>query len=682
MISDAEVMLKICGTGSYLHIGCGQGHLVLELLKRSVDAYGMDASVQQINQLEQYAPGRFITGTLAQHTFNQAFDTIVIGPEIFNFKHDQFASAFNLLLSLTKRNLILYFPNNIINSSVTQGNNTSRLFYEKMAIQAGYRLHPRRMLATPYHTLENENLGRITFFERISDEALKEFSIDWLLVNRDLHMDMLRETGKRSDGHVSRYVLAASKVRPGDVVLDAACGLGYGTAVLAALSPGAKFIGVDIDPTSVAYADVNYAKQNPAIEYHASDVTTMPFLPTHSVDIVVSFETIEHVEDYHLFLKEIKRVLKPDGRFIGCVPNLWCDETGKDPNPYHFHVFDWNKLNSAISQYFIVDERYAQTAGGGYKLWDKKREMYRVPFNYTQAVETEWWIISACANPFVANETYSNPLHRNKETAIPAVVDFGKYYDNPWLYRTMVQLGERIADPNILINFCLDIAKNAKPGSAERGAALCVLGYQVLETGRIRTDELNGLITSINNYCEYYDANNLHAYRWAISLHYVAARLLLLHGNRSDALTTFITCAEKDPLKFSPLLATKTISSRMYAGLILAGDHKIAEAREQFLLGVKEAKRALSSNWDNIIGTDEDPLTFGLQETAEVSDLASQCVQALKAIDRQNSVPGYFWDRINLRRFGIVEWTKSVEQENERLRAHARVTAPVAVAAD
>lgn len=666
MISDAEIMLKVCGMGSYLHIGCEQGNLVFELLKRSIDAHGIDSSPQLINNNLNFAPGRFSVGSLPQYPFKEKmFDTIIVGNELLNFKQEDLSVVFNFLAALARRNLVLYFP---------KGNNSDRIFWEKTAIQAGFRLHTRRMVAIPYHHLENETLGTLTFFECVPESALKEFPMTWLLQNRDLHMDMLREAGRRSDGHVSRYALAAHKVRPGDIVLDAACGLGYGTAVLAASSRGARFIGVDIDPTSVAYAKANFAAGDSAIEYHASDVTKMTFLADHSVDMVISFETIEHVEDYNAFLLEVKRVLKPDGRFIGSVPNLWCDETGKDPNPYHFHVFDWNKLNSAISQHFIVDERWAQTAGGGYKLWNRKREMYPVPLDQSSDVETEWWIISACADPLTAaNVPYTNPFQK-KNTTLPTVIDFAKSYDNPWLYRAMVQLGERITDQKTLVNFCIKVACSVRPGSAEQGAALCVICYQVLESGRISTQEMAELTNSINSFCEKYDPSNLHSYRWAVSLHYVAARLLLLFGNREDALTTFITCAEMDPVRFSPLLATKTISSRMYAGLILTGNGKIEEARQQFNLGVAEANRVLHGDWNNIIGTDEKPLVFGLQETAEVADLASQCVQALHALDRQASVPGYFWDRINLRRFGIVEWTKSVEKENERLRTRETAT--------
>ncbi len=50
----------------------------------------------------------------------------------------------------------------------------------KIAIQVGFRLHPRSMLITPYHELENENVGRLMFFERVPDEALKKIPMEWL----------------------------------------------------------------------------------------------------------------------------------------------------------------------------------------------------------------------------------------------------------------------------------------------------------------------------------------------------------------------------------------------------------------------------------------------------------------------------------------------------------------------
>lgn len=669
MIADVESILKVCGIGTYLHIGCGKSSLVFDLLKRSIDAFGLDASDSIISHNAEHAPGRFFQGTLIDYPFKaNAFDTLVIGSELLHISTEELHIALKALFQMTKRNLVLYFPSETGHSIPQQRVESNRLFWEKIAIDAGFRHHPRSMLVNHYDQLEQERMGQLTFFERIPDAALDAFPLAWLLANRDLHMDMLREAGRRSDAHVSRYIYAATKIRGGDTVLDAACGLGYGTAVLAACSTGANFIGVDIDPDSITYATANFAAVDKTLSYKACDITNLSFLPNHSIDVIVSFETIEHVENYDALLKELRRVLKPNGRIIGSVPNLWCDDTGKDPNPYHFHVFDWNKLQQAVSQYFIIDERLAQNAGGGFKLWNSKRAMWTVPLALNESVDTEWWIFSACADPQSA-QSIPYKHHLQKEgSPLPNVIAFEKYYDNPWIYKVMVQLGDRLADEHVLINFCAEIANTARQGSADQGAALCVLAHQTLESNDITVEVVTKLVNAINAFDQAYDRENVHAYRWAISLYYVAAKLLLAIGQRQDALNTFISCAEMDSLRFTPILATKTISARMYAGLLLVGNNALDEAADQFKQGVKEAHRVLQGNWDSILGHFDEPFSFGLTEAAEILDLASQCSQALDLLRRETIIPGSFWDRIHLKRFGIVEWNKNLEVENKTLR--------------
>jgi ubiquinone/menaquinone biosynthesis C-methylase UbiE len=670
MITDVASILKVCGIGHYLHFGDGQNTLVFELLKRSIDAYGLDQSAALVQKNQLQAPGHFAQGNFHQYPFDkEIFDTVIIGSEIVGFNTEETLNLLKTLYRATKRNLVLYFTPEILQAigARPEGN---RLFWEKLAIASGFRRHPREMLATPYQTLENEQVGMLTFFERIPEDALQKYPMQWLLDNRDLHMDMLREAGRRSDGHVCRYVLAASRIHAGDTVLDAACGLGYGTAVMAACSPGARFIGVDIDPLSADYANINFAALNPALSYQACDVTRLSFLTDHSVDVVISFETIEHLENYEPFLAEVKRVLKPDGRFIGSVPNLWCDETGKDPNPFHFHVFDWEKLNRDISQHFIVDGRWAQVAGGGFKLRNGQREMQRVPLQKPVNFDTEWWIFSANVDPRKAEQLpYTNPFHRDANTPTPDLVGFEKFYDNPWLYRVLVQQGIRLLDDNKLFTFCIDVANAARKGSADQGAALCVIGYRILESGNIQIADLEKFVKHVNDYEAAYDRQNRHAYRWNMSLHYVSARLLLAVGQRGDALNAFLACAALDPLVATPLLATKTISARFYAGIILIGNEDIDAARGQFQAGVKEAHRVMQGDWKNIIGDFEKPLTFGLAEAAEVLNIANQCVEALAALERQTSTPGYFWDRIHVKFFGLVEWNRGLEHENNLLRA-------------
>jgi ubiquinone/menaquinone biosynthesis C-methylase UbiE len=644
MHSDAESILKVCGMGSYLHINCGNGALVLALLKRSINAFGMDASTLLIDQNAQKAPERFFTGTLRQYPFKPAaFDTIIIGPELLDFQPQDMPTVFSTLMQMTKRQLVLYFPHKMATS---QRDFLNRLFWEKAAILGGFRRHPREMLVNTYASLENEQMGRFTFFERVPEQANQQFPLSWLLKNRDLHMDMLREAGRRSDAHVSRYVLAAQQIRPGDTVLDAACGLGYGTAVLAACSPGAKFIGVDIDPESTDYANANFAVNDSALSYQTCDVTKLSFLADHSVDIVVSFETIEHVENYDHFLAEIRRVLKPDGRFIGSVPNLWCDETGKDPNPYHYHVFDWQKLQQAISQYFIVDGRYKQLAGGGYKLHDRQRDMQLVPLEDNNPVETEWWIISASANPTSAAALpYHEQLHPKQEHSLDknSIV---KYYDNPWLYRVMIQLGEQLSDRKMLVEFCAKIVQEARVGSADQGAALTVLASQLLSAYPLTENDVFGLIRLINAYEEAVNHDNLHASHWNTTLHYLAGRLLLSIGNRENALTAFLACANLPRTALTPALAVSIAAARFYAGMIFMGNDALDEAKEQFQLAIKEAHRELHQSLEATLNhPEQSPLSS--EDTNQLMMITRQCREAVQHLDRHKSAAGYFWEKVN-----------------------------------
>lgn len=673
MIADAEAILRICGIDRYLHIGCGESTLVFELLKRSIDAYGLDPSIDIIaNNLER-APERFFHGSMASFPFQAgSFGTVIIGAECFSYRNEDLLTVFRALQRITTNNLVLYFPPETLRQHAHRADILNRIFWEKLAMLTGFRRHPRSMLVVPYEELEDERLGRLIFLERVPDSANERFSMQWLLQNRDLHMDMLRESGRRADAHLSRYALAAAKIRPGDVVLDAACGLGYGVAILSACSPGSKFIGVDIDPESVAYANLNYAGNKSAISFQTCDVTRLTFLPDQSVDTVISFETIEHLPDYDLFLAEVSRVLKPDGRFLGSVSNMWCDESGKDPNPNHFHVFDWRKLNETVSKYFIVDERWSQNAGGGFRLRESRRSMRSIPL--TQAApDCEWWLISACANPLKAKELpYVNPFQKYAGTP-PELVRFEKYYDNPWLYRVIVQLGERLSDRSVLTEFAAKVAGESRTGSADQGAALCVLCYQLLESGHVTYKDVAALVSIINAYEQAYDRDNIHAFRWAVSLHYVGARLLLALGKRQEAMAAFLACAEMDVMKFSPLLATKTISARMYAGLLCLSADNPEEAKLQLRLGIREAHRVLQGDWSAILGDLDHPLPFGLQEAAEVLDIASQCSQTLHAIEKAGCSPGYIWDKVNLKRFGLVEWNKSLQRENDMLRKQQEV---------
>jgi ubiquinone/menaquinone biosynthesis C-methylase UbiE len=114
--------------------------------------------------------------------------------------------------------------------------------------------------------------------------------------------------------HLVRYHLAA-QLAESRRVLDAACGEGYGTNLIAAAN-ATSAVGVDLDARTVEHARLRY----PAAEFVQGDVRRLPF-EDGAFDLVVSFETIEHVPDPESALDECRRVLSSDGLLLISTPN-------------------------------------------------------------------------------------------------------------------------------------------------------------------------------------------------------------------------------------------------------------------------------------------------------------------------------------------------------------------------
>lgn len=151
--------------------------------------------------------------------------------------------------------------------------------------------------------------------------------------------------------HITRYQSALPLVK-GKVVLDIACGSGYGTQLLSLHAK--KVYGVDVDGTSVQYATQNYGAPN--IEYRVGNGESIP-LDDNSVDVVTTFETIEHIPDYKKFIREIKRVLKPNGIALVSTPN---DLEFAEGNHFHLHEFVYKELINLIKKDFKHVDPYFQ----------------------------------------------------------------------------------------------------------------------------------------------------------------------------------------------------------------------------------------------------------------------------------------------------------------------------------
>ncbi|MGZ0786608.1 class I SAM-dependent methyltransferase [Pseudomonas saponiphila] len=155
--------------------------------------------------------------------------------------------------------------------------------------------------------------------------------------------------------HIHRYLLAHDVIQGKDV-LDIASGEGYGSAMLAGVAR--SVIGVDISPEAVSHANAKYQTSN--VEFRLGSCSAIP-LDDASVDVVVSFETIEHHDEHESMMQEIKRVLRPGGTLVISSPEKleYSDKPGFK-NPHHVKELYREEFKRLLDSYFTNHSMYGQ----------------------------------------------------------------------------------------------------------------------------------------------------------------------------------------------------------------------------------------------------------------------------------------------------------------------------------
>ncbi|MBT8052612.1 MAG: class I SAM-dependent methyltransferase [Xanthomonadales bacterium] len=156
--------------------------------------------------------------------------------------------------------------------------------------------------------------------------------------------------------HLHRYVFARELVA-GLNVLDAACGEGYGAAILA--GPAASVTGVDLSPSAIDHACKRYRVKN--LDFQVADCLSLPFAD-EQFDCIVSFETLEHLEDHQGLMNEFRRVLRPQGILLLSSPDraVYTDRQN-NRNEYHVRELYRDEFEALLQTHFPA-----------YRLWGQK----------------------------------------------------------------------------------------------------------------------------------------------------------------------------------------------------------------------------------------------------------------------------------------------------------------------
>lgn len=176
------------------------------------------------------------------------------------------------------------------------------------------------------------------------------------------------ETGSMAPIYLFNTTASAPLIRPGDLVLDLACGPANQLAQFAAVNPQARFVGVDLSEEMLNRASGVVARRNlKNVSFELSDITQLERFADNSVDVVVSTLALHHLPDRNSLasaFREIRRVLKPDGRvYLHDLGALRSERSVREFAQQYAagqpEVFNVDYLNSLLAAFAVTDFRAA-----------------------------------------------------------------------------------------------------------------------------------------------------------------------------------------------------------------------------------------------------------------------------------------------------------------------------------
>lgn len=169
------------------------------------------------------------------------------------------------------------------------------------------------------------------------------------------------EQGEIRLEHLHRYATVLGIVAGKDV-LDVACGEGYGSRLISTVARSTT--GVDISGEAIEHARAAY-RDSRNLEFQVGSATQLP-LENASFDVVVSFETIEHLEGQQQMLAEIRRVLRPEGVLVISSPNRPVySRAGQHRNEFHVKELDFAELDALLKAQFPAVRYFGQRIAAG-----------------------------------------------------------------------------------------------------------------------------------------------------------------------------------------------------------------------------------------------------------------------------------------------------------------------------
>jgi cyclopropane fatty-acyl-phospholipid synthase-like methyltransferase len=154
--------------------------------------------------------------------------------------------------------------------------------------------------------------------------------------------------------HLRRYEFSL-KYTSGRKVLDIACGCGFGSFLIGKEGAASLVVGVDIDSDAIRYGNLRYS--HPAVQRLVADAVKFKY--STKFDLVVSFETVEHLKNYKEYIQNLSNCLEENGILLISTP-INTATTTKLKNPYHEIEWAFSDFHELFTPQFDIEEIYLQ----------------------------------------------------------------------------------------------------------------------------------------------------------------------------------------------------------------------------------------------------------------------------------------------------------------------------------
>jgi len=177
-------------------------------------------------------------------------------------------------------------------------------------------------------------------------------------IERHVNTEVTPWTGE----HLHRYFEAQKYINSHDIVLDLACGSGYGCDILSKIN-GTIIYGGDIEADVISYCNKTWIN-NTSVHFERMNAVDLRF-ENAFFDKIISLETIEHLTAYEKMVAEFGRVIKPNGIVIISTPNIKVSSPGGIIiNTYHTQEFTYDELKDILKAHFsdvtIFGQKYTR----------------------------------------------------------------------------------------------------------------------------------------------------------------------------------------------------------------------------------------------------------------------------------------------------------------------------------